>query len=67
MADPEEASVAGFSTSTPTLAEAIIKRTNIIGSKEACGSDADVQNVVQCLVSLRLSAATAAARNRRRD
>jgi len=32
----------------------IIKRTNEIGLKEAYGSDEDVQNVVQCLMSLPL-------------
>jgi len=31
-----------------------MKRTNKIGLKEAYGSDEDVQNVVQCLVSLPL-------------
>jgi len=36
------------------IAQAIIKRTNKIGLKEAYGSDEDVQNVVQCLVSLPL-------------
>ena len=35
-------------------AQAIIKRTNKIGLKEACVSDEDVQNVVECLVSLPL-------------
>jgi len=63
MADFEEASVAGFQHVYPDAgvggcwfhyAQAIIKRTNKIGLKEAYGSDADVQNVVQCLVSLPL-------------
>ena len=35
-------------------AQAIIKRTNKIGLKEAYVSDEDVQNVVECLVSLPL-------------
>ena len=35
-------------------AQAIIKRTSKIGLKEAYGSHEDVQNVVQCLVSLPL-------------
>jgi len=38
----------------PLYAQAIIKRTNKIGLKEAYGNDEDVQNVVQCLVSLPL-------------
>ena len=36
------------------LCTSIIKCTNKIGLKEAYGSDEDVQNVVQCLVSLPL-------------
>jgi len=70
MADFEEASAAGFQHVYPNhrpdpnasvagcwfhYAQAIIiKRTNKIGLKEAYGSDEDVQNVVQCLVSLPL-------------
>ena len=63
MADFEEASVAGFQHVYPNAsvagcwfhyAQVIIKRTNKIGLKEAYGSDEDVQNVVQCLVSLPL-------------
>ena len=60
MADFKEASVAGFQHVYPDAgivgcwfhyAQAIIKRTNKIGLREAYGSDADVQNVVQCLMS----------------
>jgi len=63
MADFEEASVAGFQHVYPNAgivgcwfhyAQAIIKCTNKIGLREAYGSDADVQNVVQCLMSLPL-------------
>ena len=63
MADFEEASVAGFQHVYPDAgvarcwfhyAQAIIKRTNKIGLKEAYGSDDDVQYVVQCLISLPL-------------
>jgi len=63
MADFEEASAAGFQHVYPDAsiagcwfhyAQAIIKRTDKIGLKEAYGSDEDVQNVVQCLASLPL-------------
>ena len=59
MADFEEASAAGFQRNLSTrcwfhYAQAIIKRINKIGLKEAYGSDEDLQNVVQCLVSLPL-------------
>jgi len=63
MADFEEASVAGFVRVYPDsdvagcwfhYAQAVIKRTNKLGLKDAYGSDADVQIVVQCLVSLPL-------------
>jgi len=63
MADFEEASVTGFQHVYPDAgivgcwfhyAQAIIKRPNKIGLREAYGSDADVQNVVQCLMSLPL-------------
>ena len=63
MTDFEEALAAGFQhvyTNASVVgcwfhyAQAIIKLTNKIGLKEAYGSDEDVQNVVQCLVSLPL-------------
>ena len=62
MTDFEEALAAGFQhvyTNASVggcwfhYAQAIIKRTNKI-EKEAYESDEDVQNVVQCLVSLTL-------------
>jgi len=62
MADYEDASAAGFQHVYPNAsvagcwfhyAQIIIKRTTKIGLKEAYGSDEDVQNVGQCLVSCR--------------
>ena len=65
MTDFEEALPAGFQHNIiyPNdsvagcwfhYAQAIVKRTNKIGLKEAYGSDEDVHNVVHCLVSLPL-------------
>ena len=68
MTDFEDASAAGFQHVYPNAsvagcwfhyAQVIIKRTNKIGLKEAYGSDEDVQNVVQCLVTGESAAAAA--------
>ena len=61
MTDFEEASAAGLQHVYPSVAwfwfhyvQAIMTKQNKIGLKEAYGSDEDVQNVVQRLVSLPL-------------
>ena len=46
--------IAGADNAAQGQGSAVIKRTNKVGLKDAYGSDADVQIVVQCLVSLPL-------------